>query len=93
MELAGEFFAVSAAIAELGEADFGVDDAFAEEVEEVRDEGHVFPITNFLADVAVFEFVLNEAGVKRVRVTGGGFEQGGFEGQDGFAVGAGAFRK
>ena len=91
--MAGEFFAVGAAVADLGEGNGSVDDAFAEEVEEVRDEGHVFPITNFFGDVAVFEFVLNEAGEKSMRVARGRFEQGGFEGQDGFAVGAGAFRK
>lgn len=93
MELAGEFLAVGAAFVELREADGGVDGFFAQQVDQMRHERHVFPVANLFAYIAVFEFVLNEAGVKGVCVFGGGLEQRGFEGQDGFAVGTGAFGK
>lgn len=93
MQLAGEFLAIGAAFAKLSEADGGADGFFAEQIDDVRNEGDVLPIANFFADVAVVDLILNKPGEKRMGLAGGGFEQGGFEGQNGLAVGTGAFGK
>jgi len=95
MELAGELLAVTAWTRKFGEADGNVDAAFAQEVDQVGKEGHVFPVTNFLTGVAVVEVVFNESsgdGVRRVR-SGYGLEESGLERQDGLAIRAGALGK
>src|SRR5947209_17390295 len=93
MQLAGEFFAVAAAFAKLLKADGGADSFFAQQIDKVRDEGHIFPITDFLADISVFELILNQAREQRMSLPRGGFEQRRLEGQYGLAIGTCSFWK
>ena len=56
-----QFFAIRAALTELGKLNGGPNGALAQKIDQVREKGHVLPVADFLAHVAVVEFIMNQA--------------------------------
>src|SRR5204862_5060290 len=56
--------------------------ALAVQVDEMRHERLILPVTDFFAPIAVAEFVLEQSCRQRVSLSCGGFEQRRFEGED-----------
>src|SRR5437667_12824009 len=77
---------VGVAFAQVIEMHRRLNGALTAEVDEMRHERHVLPVTNLLAHIAVAEFVSEKASCQRMSLSRGGFEQRGFEGQDGLAA-------
>jgi hypothetical protein len=91
VELAGELFAVVGVFVEVVEPDGGLEVMFVEEIEQVGQKGHVAPITDLFAHVAVGQVVLDKGEGQRGLVADDGFEQCGFKRENGVTRGACAF--
>ena len=61
VQLPRELLSVRVAFAQLREMYRRLDRAFAAEVDEMGHEGHVLPVANLMAHVAVFERIFNQA--------------------------------
>src|SRR5258707_5183512 len=85
-QLSSELLAIRVSFAQLLEMHRRLDGAFAAQVNEMRHEGHVLPVTNLLTHVAVAKRILNQARRKRMNLSGGWFQQRRFERQNGVAV-------
>ena len=89
VELAREFLAVIAAGDGGAKDDDGVDAFLGEQVQEVRTEDHVAPVTNLVRGGATFNAVADPRGGHGPAAGDGRFEQGRTEREDGVAAGAG----
>ena len=93
VQLSSELLAVGVAFAQAIEMRRRSNGALAAQVDEMRHERHVLPVTNLLAHIAIAEFVSEKARRQRTSLPRGGFEQRGFEGQNGLAARTRSFRK
>jgi len=93
VELSREFLAVRAGWLELGETQPSVDAAFAEEIQQMREQSHVLPVANFRPHIAVGERVFNESRREGVRLSRCRFEEGRLKRQHFAAIGRRAFWK
>ena len=86
VQLSSELLAVRVPFAQVTEIHRRLNGALTAEVDEMRHERHVLPVTNLFAHIAVVEFVSEKSRRQRMSLSRGGFEQRGFEGQDGLAA-------
>src|SRR6266436_5352949 len=86
VQLSSELLAIRVSFAQLLETYRRLNGALATKVNEMRHEGHVLPVTNLLAHIAVGERVLDQARRQRMSLSGGWFQQRRLERQNGEAV-------
>ena len=86
LQLSRKFLAVGASLPKLGETDRCANRPLAQQVDQVRHECHVLPVTDFFAHVAMAEFVGNQARRQRVNLPRRRFEQRRFEWQNSLAT-------
>lgn len=75
VQLPRQFLAVGAAFVQLRKANGRANRALAQEIDQVRHQRHVFPVTNFFPHVAVVDLILDEARKKGMGLPRGRFEQ------------------
>ena len=86
VQLSSELLAIRVSFAQLFETYRGLNGALATQVDEMRHEGHVLPVTDLLAHVAVVERILDQARRQRMSLSGGWFQQRRLERQNGVTV-------
>ena len=75
MESSGQFLAIVDVLLKGGKADGSADGTQAQQIEQVREEGHVSPVTNIFAHIARFELILNQGNGQGMILLRCGFEQ------------------
>ena len=75
MEIAGQFLAAVAAWFQLAEGHARTNARLGEEIQEMRRERHVAPVTHVDARIAIFERVADARGGNGVFQTGDGLKQ------------------
>ena len=76
MEFPGKTLAIRTRRAMAGERDRRLNARLGHEIQQVRHEGHVPPVTNLLDDIPLGQRVVNESNCDRIGSAGGGLEQG-----------------